>query len=80
MILFQQENRGVAPYPLPAEENRKRMEQGESPAHETTLPGAGAMRKVMFYVLVSAAGFGITAGVVFSVAFVAAVIPHAGVF
>jgi hypothetical protein len=38
------------------------------------------MKKVLFYLLVCSAGFGIGLGVVFSVAFVAAVIPHAGVF
>jgi hypothetical protein len=38
------------------------------------------LRKILFYALVGAAGLSVSAGVVFTVAFVAAVIPHAGVF
>lgn len=37
-------------------------------------------RKLLFYALVAAVGFGVTGVVVFQVAFLAAVIPHGGLF
>jgi hypothetical protein len=38
------------------------------------------MRQVLFYLLVAAAGAAVTGGIVFGGEFVAAVIPHGGLF
>ena len=38
------------------------------------------MRRWLFYALVAAAGFGVSAVTVYSVFFLAAVIPHGGIF
>ncbi len=37
-------------------------------------------RKLLFYALVAALGFGVTGVLVFQVAFLASVIPHGGIF